>query len=279
MPHAKPFNPAPPLEDESAGARPPCRRARLAAGAAMCLLPLVLAAPAVYFRVRGALDTSAHGGVQSAPAQPPSRDPEAVVDYLTNLAHGPRRTGEHGRQLLEQVRSDPQAFAHAIGRRLVLLDEAPSICDKLKVDGARIGAALGLVPSLGSTHGGSLVREFFDSCQASIARIKAELAKERDAAATASLQSARRTLVGLRNGSLRIMSEFRDRHAVQSVLGCIEETAEGPVGDRASQSIMVDYVRAVAHGDEEVQRRIHAMVEDPKSPLHDDPVLRAMWRE
>jgi hypothetical protein len=206
---------------------------------------------------------------KSAPGSSPAaqESAEQVVEYLVNLAHGPERTTERGRQLLAHLREHPAKYVEAVRRRLALPEPLSALYDPTDASAMRLGSALHLARSLGSKHGGPLLREFLDNSAKRLEQATREPKREPGRPEAAHSRAVRRLELNQRT-ALKGLSSFEDPSAVEWVFQRINTK------DRGEELVMMDYLLVIGRRDERVVPRLRQMLNNPHSALYDDPLAR-----
>ena len=192
---------------------------------------------------------------------PSGSDPDQVVEYLNALRHGPARTTERGKELLQDLEQHPARYSEAVGRRLTLA-RSDDLADMNSKRAVELGAAMFLAQRLGPEHGTPLLLELLRS----IAKAQDQARGNQDDkdADTARQKAVVHNLSIFEGSAMDLLRSANDRSAVEYALQRIE------AAEPTTRSAMLRYLATVARGDKAAFERLRGIVERPNSALARD---------
>lgn len=199
--------------------------------------------------------------------------PEVVVDFLMRLRDPDRTNSAPIQALLVQVNDHPTRYAQAFEAHLKLPERDSDLVDSGGGPVLRVGIAIFLTRELGKDVGGPLLIRFLDRVEAR--RAKADAAARVPGLGEAERKRAeavRETLSHLMRGVIHEIGRFGDRSLIEKVFTDIERQ------DLPTQNAMLMYLGRVAPKDKAVAARLRAMVQDPGSTLHRNPVAHKILK-
>jgi len=210
---------------------------------------------------------------------PDTDDAKSVIAYLTasSRTHGlvERYLDDATKRLVEDVMQRPAHYVNAVKDSLGL----PSGSDVAtwEREGRRLGNTMYLIQLMGPQQAGGMARDFFDRVTSEIATHEGGDRVDDRPNGLDALTASVRVLLDLQKGSLGVLAEFRDPHAVDYCVRTVERERRYMRGTWVE---MLNYLELVGPFQPDIRPRLEDMYNSPDSPLRNHPqllrVLQAM---